>query len=87
MLRNVTLQERPIQTMTLVSAADAALRARRRAAADNGRQGRFAALAVEKFAPRTESGSNPAMMVPAIISATAPMIVRRNRLCSLVSDR
>ncbi len=30
MLRNVTLQERPIQTMTLVSAADAALRARRR---------------------------------------------------------
>ena len=29
-LRNVTLQERPIQTMTLVSAANAALRARRR---------------------------------------------------------
>jgi PAS domain-containing protein len=29
-LRNVTLQERPIQTMTLVSAVEAALRARRR---------------------------------------------------------
>ncbi len=29
-LRNVTLQERPIQTVTLVSAANAALRARRR---------------------------------------------------------
>ena len=30
MLRNVTLQERPVQTVTLVSAASAALRARRR---------------------------------------------------------